>query len=315
MNSIPNEHKIVSSIDAVDVSFITVNYNTVNFIEKIILFFRACTLPFTYQLIVVDNGSTDGSDEILKMASDVTYLPLYVNCGYGAAINRGLSVSKSTYAVVMNTDIELTEIALVRLWSFMEETPIADWAAPLVVYPDGRQQGFVFHPSLLSLYWIKKSTLTSSWYKIKARILKRPFSVPGLMGAFFWLRRSVLSQIDEGKLFDENYFFYYEDTDLAYRFFKKGFKAYVVPDVNIVHYGGGSTSINARSFFLKNRNKFITDHFGAEHANNIKALDKLRVKRKLIYYRIISCFLDSERFVKRYDKYKAELEFYDNCSL
>lgn len=294
----------------VEVAFVTVNYNTRHYVEAILSFFEGCNLPFSYRLVVVDNGSTDGSHELLQHNACVVYLPQYMNCGYGAAINRGLAATDSRYAVVMNTDIELTEYALVRLWTFMESNADAAWAAPRIVYPNGRQQGFVFHPSLLSLYWIRKNALTSTWYKLKAYVASCPFQVPGLMGAFFWLRLSSVPDAVKGNLFDERYFFYYEDADLAFRMCRKGAKAFVVPDASIIHYGGGSTSSNARSHFLRNKLQFIAQHYGRNHASIIRSLDKIRVWRKYYFYRLIAKVMHREQLVRRAEKYRVELAFY-----
>ena len=293
-----------------DVAFITVNYNTRHYLEAFFSFFRNNRLPFSHTLVVVDNGSTDGSRELLARTPELVYLPMETNCGYGTAINRGLAAVKSRYVVVMNTDIELTAPSLARLWEFMESSPDADWAAPLITSANGRQQGFIFHPSLLSLYWIRKSTVTSSWYKLQGKLKEQPFAVPGLMGAFFWLRRSSVPESDRGQLFDEQFFFYYEDADLAYRLWQRGCRAYVVPDAATVHYGGGSSSLGALTYFMKSRFLFIEKHYGKSHAAAIQALDRFRIWRKFTQYRCLTRFFRTERFLSKLEKYRTELKIY-----
>lgn len=293
-----------------DVAFITVNYNTRHYLEAFVSFFATSRLPFSHTLVVVDNGSTDGSRELLEQTPGLVYLPMVNNCGYGTAINRGLAAIKSRYAVVMNTDIELTASSLTRLWEFMESCPDAGWAAPLITSANGRQQGFVFHPSLLSLYWIRKSTVTSSWYKLLGTLRKQPFRVPGLMGAFFWLRRSAVPESADGQLFDETFFFYYEDADLACRLWQRGCHAYVVPDAQTIHYGGGSSSLGALTHFMKSRFLFIEKHYGKSHAAAIMALDRFRIWRKYQQYRFFTCFVRTPRFMSKLEKYRTELALY-----
>ena len=104
-----------------DIAFITVNYNTLEFVTQLTGFFRTLDVPFRFSFTVIDNNSRDGSQEFLQAHPDVNYLQAGENLGYGRAINRGAAATNSRYICVTNTDVILNREALITLWRFMEE--------------------------------------------------------------------------------------------------------------------------------------------------------------------------------------------------
>lgn len=285
----------------VDIAFVTVNYNTLALVEKLAAFFRNLDAPFTFSFTVVDNDSKDGSQAFLQSCPDIQYLQTGENIGYGRAINRGAAATDSTYVCVTNTDVILNREALIKLWRFTEERPEAGVVAPRITYPDGRDQGMVFHRSLFSHY--------ANWYaKLLARRSKRKIArgaaavrVDGVMGAFFLIRRSVILP---PSLFDDDFFFFYEDTALSHTLANRGVPCFVVPDATIVHFGGQSRSESSISSFYDSKYLYLKKFYGPFHARAIYFLDRARIFRKWFFYSLFSLLTSSERvkFKQRYYK-------------
>ncbi len=285
----------------VDIAFITVNYNTLDWVRQLATFFIDLDVPFTFTLTVVDNNSRDGSPEFLQSRPEINYLQTGENLGYGRGINRGVAASASKYVCVTNTDVILNRDALVSLWRFLEERPDAGVSAPRITYEDGRNQGIVFKASLFSIYanWFAK--LQASYEKRRVARATDPLRVDGVMGAFFLIRRSA---IPPPTLFDEDFFFFYEDTALAHTLKNNGVPCFVVPGATIIHLGGKSGSANSIPSFYESRNLYLKKFYGPLHARVIYFLDRARILRKWSLYSLFSRLTASERIKSKQRYYK-----------
>jgi GT2 family glycosyltransferase len=128
-----------------------------------------------------------------------------------------------------------------------------------------------------------------------------PLRVDGVMGAFFLIRRSV---IPLPTLFDEDFFFFYEDTALAHTLKNNGVLCFVVPGATIIHLGGKSGSANSISSFYESRNLYLKKFYGPLHAKAIYFLDRARILRKLSLYSLFSRITGSERIKSKQRYYK-----------
>lgn len=258
-------------------------------------------VPFRFSFTVVDNSSFDGSREFLQSQSGVHYLQTGENLGYGRAINRGVAATTGKYVCVLNSDVILNRDALVRLWRFMEEQPEVGIAAPRITYADGREQGMVFKPLLFSHYaeWFAK--LVAWFQKWKTVHAAAPLRVDGVMGAFFLIRRSAVPQ---PALFDEDFFFFYEDSALAHTLKNRGVPCFVLPDASIIHIGGQSRSASSISFFFEGRYLYLRKFYGLFHARAIYFLDRARILRKFLLYFFLALFTSSERVKSKLRRYQ-----------
>jgi N-acetylglucosaminyl-diphospho-decaprenol L-rhamnosyltransferase len=285
----------------VDIAFITVNYNTLECVHQLTNFFRSLDLPFTFTFTVVDNNSRDGSQEFLQSRPEINYLQTNGNIGYGRGINRGVAATASKYVCVMNTDVIVSRDALVNLWRFLEERPDAGVCAPRITYEDGRNQGMVFKASLFSIYanWFAK--LLARYEKLRIARATAPLRVDGVMGAFFVVRRSVIPQ---PALFDEEFFFFYEDTALAHTLKNSGVPCFIVPGATIIHLGGKSGSADSISSFYESKNLYLKKFYGPFHARAIYFLDRARILRKWSLYSLFARLTASERIKSKQRYYK-----------
>jgi GT2 family glycosyltransferase len=291
-----------------DIAFVTVNYNTCVLVRDILDFFEKASLPFSYVLVVVDNNSSDGSHELLRGRSDVTYIPAGENLGYGRAINRGVTAVESRYVCAMNTDVILDENVLAALWSFMEQTTEAGVVAPRIANRDGSTQGFMFHRSILSILFNSVNKIRSSLLKNRLSKATIPMRVPGVMGAFFLIRRS---SIPGRTLFDEDFFFYFEDNDLAHRLLDAEVSCYALPTHHLVHLGGSSTSVAGARMFYRSKRLYLTKHYGETFAAGILALDRVRLRVKFIKYNLLARLSSSQGVAHKQAHYSAMLHAAD----
>ena len=247
----------------VDMAFVTVSYNTLEYVQRLTDFFNRLEVPFTFSFTVVDNNSHDGSQEYLQSHPEIHYLQTGENIGYGRGINRGVAATASKYICVTNTDVVLNREALITLWRFLEERQDVGVCAPRITYADGRDQGMLFHHSLFS----------------------HVFPLP--------------------TLFDEDFFFYHEDTSLAHALKNRGVSCYIIPDATIIHIGGKSSSAGSVSLFYKSKYLYLRKFYGPLHTRAICFLDRLRILRKLLFYSLLSLVVGSERIKTKQRHYKV----------
>jgi len=277
---------------SIDIAIVTVNYNTRKYVKHLASFFQGLGAPFTFSFTVVDNNSQDGSQEFLRSQPEINYIQAGKNLGYGRAINRGVAATESKYICVTNTDVFLNREALVALWRFMEGHPDAGVCAPRLLYEDGRNQGMIFERSLLSHYVHSLAKLRAKQMKTKVANASAPVRVDGVMGAFFLIRRSVISQ---PALFDEDFFFFYEDSALSHTLADRGVPCFVLPEVAIIHVGGKSRSESSVSLFYKSKYLYLKKFHGPFHARVICWIDRARILRKWCIYSALSKLFPSER--------------------
>jgi GT2 family glycosyltransferase len=223
---------------------VIVNYNTCGLLRACL---ESVSTHGAASIIVVDNGSNDGSTEMVRAQfPHVQLVETQQNNGYGAAANTGIRVSSAPYVLLLNSDILLKAGALTALTNCMERSPKVGIAGPRLLNPDSTLQPSCFpFPSLLDIF------LDTTHLGQMARLI--PFlgglylrtwnhtherRVPWLSGAALMIRRAAFDQVGG---FDERFFMYYEETDLCRRMGKAGWQTHFSPAAEIIHLGGGST--------------------------------------------------------------------------
>jgi len=243
-----------------DISFIIVNWNTKDLLRDCLESIIKTVDVLAYEVIVVDNASKDGSVEMLsEQYPQVKAIANSENRGFGAANNQGFAAMKGKYALLINTDAVLTAGAVQKLWAFAEAHPEAAIVCGQLLNADGsKQNSIASFPTLLSL-----ATNTSlleylfpSRYPSKRYEHKGPLEVDSAVGACMMIRKKAL---DEVSFFDERYFFFFEETDMAYAMKKAGWRIYQVPDALTYHLQGQSIGHNSRSRieFYRSRYQFL----------------------------------------------------------
>ena len=243
-----------------DVSIIIVNWSTRNLLRNCLDSIYKTVRDITYEIIVIDNGSSDGSVEMLREKfPGVKVIENRENRGFGAANNQGFRVMTGRYALLLNTDTILTENAVHELFSFMEAHPEAAMACGQLLHANGsKQNSIAAFPRLLTLL-TNVTLLEYIWPKrfpSKRYAWKEPIEVDSGIGACLLVRKKA---IDEVGMFDERYFFFFEETDWAYQMRSAGWKIFHVPSAFIYHLQGQSIGRNSRFRieFYRSRHKFF----------------------------------------------------------
>ena len=242
------------------VSVIIVDWNTKDILQNCLDSIYQTIDNLSCEIIVVDNASSDGSTEMLQERyPQVIKFYNKVNRGFGAANNQAFAIMKGKYALLLNTDAILTPGAINKLYSFAKTHPQAAIVCGQLLNADGSKQNSVAaFPSLPSLL-INTSLLEyifPQWYPSKRYEHTFPIEVDSAIGACMMIRKKAL---DEAGFFDERYFFFFEETDLAYAFHSKGWSVYHVPDAFIYHLQGQSigNNIGSRIEFYRSRYQFL----------------------------------------------------------
>lgn len=245
----------------IDVSVIIVNWNTKDLLKNCLNSIYQTIQNLTFEIIVVDNASSDGSLEMLQQNfPEVISIGNQENRGFGAANNQAFAVMQGKYALLLNTDALLTPGAVKRLWTFGEANSDAAIVCGQLLNADGsKQNSIASFPSLLTL---SANTSLLEYLFPRKFPSKRyahagPIEVDSAIGACMMIRKKAL---DEVGVFDERYFFFFEETDLAYAMHKSGWKTYHIPDAFIYHLQGQSIGGNVRSRieFYRSRYKFFS---------------------------------------------------------
>ena len=253
-----------------DISFIIVNWNTQGLLLDCIASILATVRGFEYEIIVVDNGSTDGSPAAVRQHFDTSVLLIEnaENLGFARANNQALARAQGNYLVLLNSDTLLREGAISELVRFLDTHPRVALAGPAMFDEQGHlQNSFDNFPSLATELLNKSllRILLPKKYAGKASSgTCEPFEVDSLIGACLVVRRAAIERVG---LLDEDYFFFLEETDWCLRFRRAGWSIYHVPSAQIVHLQGRSKKMRpARAwveyyrslylFFKKNRSPF-----------------------------------------------------------
>lgn len=243
-----------------NISFIIVNWNTKDLLRDCLDSIFKTADAFTLEVIVVDNASSDGSIAMLEAEyPQVKIIANQDNRGFGAANNQGFAIMKGQYALLINTDAVLTPGAVQKLWDFAEATPRAAIVCGQLLNADGsKQNSIASFPTLLTLA-VNISLLEYLFpgkYPSKRYEHAGPLEVDSAVGACMLIRKQALEEVS---FFDERYFFFYEETDMAFAMKRAGWRIYQVPDALIYHLQGQSIGRNARSRieFYRSRYQFL----------------------------------------------------------
>ena len=247
-------------------SIIIVNYNTYKLTKQTIEAVISQEVSFKYEIILVDNASTDGSIQNLQEDFEeiIAEEKLRVfrngqNLGFAKANNQGMRAAKGLYILLLNSDTVVGPNCLEKCVAQIESDNKIGALGCKVVLPDGKldhacKRGYPTPRA--SLYYFlgldKKDPIKYGQYDALYLDEDEVGEVDALMGAFMMMPKAVLDKVG---LLDEDFFMYGEDIDLCFRIKETGLRILYYPEVYITHYKGGSSK--------KRRNKVIYDFHNA----------------------------------------------------
>jgi N-acetylglucosaminyl-diphospho-decaprenol L-rhamnosyltransferase len=198
------------------------------------------------ETIVVDNGSNDGSVEMVgEHFPDVHLIANEDNRGFSAANNQGIVVAKGRYVLLLNPDTEVVSDALAMLVTFADAHPDVAIVGPQLLNPDGTVQSSRRRlPTLLTAVF--ESTWLEPWaprhllehYRVSDRPDDMVQDVDWITGAAMLARREAIEEVG---LLDEGFFMYSEELDWCRRFREAGWRVVYLPAAQIIHHVGKSS--------------------------------------------------------------------------
>jgi len=257
----------------IDLSITIASYNTLEYTRKCLESIYNNTHGISFEVIVIDNNSQDGSPDMIRTEfPKVNLVCNKKNLGIPVATNMGISISRGRYFITMNSDTIITPGSLEKLVEFMDAHPDTGAATARLVLPDGGEHPQIYgNPPTLKTELLEVFSPFSNYIARLARIARfgehidntKVQEVPCILwGTAFIVRREVLESIG-GQ--DPLFFLYCEDSDWSMRIKTAGWRLYYVADSKIIHYGGRSTKqANADSLAMlcKNRCRLIHKHYG-----------------------------------------------------
>ncbi len=221
------------------VSIIITSWNTKELLRQCLE-----SLKLTAEIIVVDNGSSDGSPEMVKKEfPQAKLIQNKENLGFAKGNNIGLGRAKGEYIMLLNSDTLVKPGAIEKLVDYLDKHEEVAAVSPLLLNEDGTGQKdpcYLKFPSPLTVFLYYNPILRKLSFKLFPGLLlstsdfSRPSLVDQLPGAAMIIRAKILKEI--GGL-DEGYPHYFEDTDLSFRLQKAGGKLILVPESQITHLG------------------------------------------------------------------------------
>lgn len=252
----------------VDLSIVIPSYETepllARCLEAVAESARSCP-EVVAEVIVVDNGSRDGSADYARRAGG-RVVAFARNRGFAAAVNAGLRLARGRHALLLNSDALLTAEALRGCVAVLDAEPRIGIVGPALAHPDGRHQRSVHVlPGL-------DSELLGEAVVRRLRGVERDHAGPpqawreveAVRGAVFFIRGAVLQKIGP---FDEGFFFFLEETDYCARVRAAGHHVAFVPDVFVPHALGASSKDRAplatRIEYQRSLDRALRRHRGA----------------------------------------------------
>jgi GT2 family glycosyltransferase len=244
--------------------------------------------PKEYEVVVVDNASTDGTVSYLKKQKDIMSVYLPENIGFGRGNNAGAAVAHGAYLLLLNSDVYLEHsIDFQVLLSFLEKDSKRAALAIKLNLPDGRMdrachRGF---PTPLNsfVYFSRLEKLIGGTYHLTNRDLTTIHEIDCPSAAFFLIKKNVF---DEVKGFDPDYFFYAEDIDLCYRVKEKKYSIWFYPSFQAQHlkYQSGQKGadtvvrLKSRVHFFSSMGMFYEKHYSNKYPKLVAVLVKCGIR-------------------------------------
>ncbi|GAB5563388.1 MAG: hypothetical protein Wins2KO_04510 [Winogradskyella sp.] len=239
------------------ISIIIVNFNGLQFLKNCLDSIEKTLINVSYEIILVDNASTDGSVNFINQyyLSKITLIKSEENLGFGKGNNLGVRSAKGEFLLLLNNDTILHSDLDVVLQKFVDKKVGAVGIKMLGKNGEYRLSAGYF-PSVLRLLRLKSLYKTDQGFN-NALFKKDLYEVDWIEASFLLVRRKTWDHILG---FDEDYFMYVEDIDICKKIKNKGFKILYLTQFNFTHYGGYSES---REHLLKQGLLlYVKKHFG-----------------------------------------------------
>jgi GT2 family glycosyltransferase len=233
----------------------------------------------TCRIVVVDNGSDDGSTEVIQQFIDTSKISSWVeviaagnNGGFSAGNNVGIQSYEADYYLLLNSDAYVRQGAISKMLRLAENQPRVSIVGPRLEWPDGKQQVSLFYhltPLNSFLASVKLGVFTKmfSWFGVKEVAV--PIGEHGdvkpdwISFACVLLKAEMIKDIG---LMDDGYFMYREDNDYCRRATDAGWELAYESSAHVVHLNqGASNQAGVRRlprFYFESRSRYFLKYYG-----------------------------------------------------
>lgn len=242
-----------------DLSIIIVNWNTSALLLQCLNSIYSSGSRFSFEVIVVDNGSSDDSVSMIGTNfPSVILIKNARNLGFAHGNNQGLSIAKGKYIMLLNSDTIVLPNAFDMLIQIANEHTELGAVGPQILNLDGTvQESWASFPSILS-------ELVGRNFRVRKPVADAPcaFDVDWIMGACMLVKATTVADVG---MLDDDYFFYAEEMDWCFRIKKNNWKIWYITNAQIYHLGGGSShrsSLPQLCLLYKGKLLYFRKHHG-----------------------------------------------------
>lgn len=290
-----------------DVSVIIVNYNTRQMTSECIDSVFEKTSEIEFEIILVDNGSTDGSKEYFEKDNRIRYIYSNENLGFGRANNLGSKLARGKNLLFLNPDTKLINNAIKKLNDFLD-THLNVAVCGGNLFDKSMNPTHSYRRMYPSMLWEFNAIMFNIVDKIRFgksgqfNYLGKDIEVAYITGADLMIKKTVFNEVNG---FSDQFFMYYEETDMEYKIRKLGYKIFSVPSAHIQHIEGAS--FNALKYgkkmeiACKSQAIFYKNHYSLNYAKITLLIHKYGCCLKAKMFEIIGNKEKSEKYI---------LEFY-----
>jgi|SRR5579872_859030 len=300
-------------------SIVIICWNDWKVIENCLRSIFEGTSKTTFEVIVSDNGSTDGSVERVRDRFPVVrVVENRANLGFARGNNSGIEVATGEYVLILNPDTIVHAGSLDRWIDYADKHPEAGAFGCRVLNPDGTYQESArpfptVRRALMAAFGLRQlgrlgqaflsDRYDNSWKGDRER------QVDWQSGCCILFRGGLLKALDG---FDERFFYHYEEVDLCHRVWASGHPIWFTPDVTITHLGGQSVGRFPVRFALeRNRNcyRYFYKHFGPEGARRCRRVTLAHLHIRQIGYGLLYRLKPTETLRRRLEMYRVAQEW------
>jgi GT2 family glycosyltransferase len=237
-----------NNMTTIKLSIIIVSWNAQKYLSQCIESIVTAGIKRAYEIIVIDNNSDDGSQEMVREQFPwVVLICNEDNLGFAKANNIGIKHTQGEYVCLVNSDVVVTPGSIDSMIDFMEADPCIGLLGPQIVNANGAiQRSCMGFPTLANALFravgldvIFPRSIFFGGHLLNFWNHNSHREVDIINGCFWMTRRNALVKVG---LLDERFFMYGEDMDWCKRFRDKGWKVLFSPDVKVLHYGGASSA-------------------------------------------------------------------------
>lgn len=303
--------------DMFDVSVVIVSWNTKKLLLRCIETLFSSTRHRRLEVIVVDNGSSDGSAEAVSSKfADVIVIRNVTNLGFAKANNQGICASSGKYICLVNSDVEVLDGCIDAMCDYMDQHKDIGLLGPRVLNKDLTLQPSCGElPSLRNL--LMQALMLDRLFPGLSFCRNRFMSnfdhndlrrVQTLSGCFLMTSREAINKV--GRL-DERFFIYGEDVDWCKRFQDKGWGVVFYPQARVIHYGGASSAAAPARFSVELQRADLQYW----HKHNSWWVEKLAALIGAAHYWVRICGWAAVYLLRRGDRQRAKymLRNYSAC--